>query len=534
MNDAPRFCSSCGNELVNGICPQCSKSTPVRNPQTVNESGTVFNPFFADQNENYVCSLGNGYIQDFLKSGSSRRGFAVASDERLYFNGKTYNINDKKYRADNGAKSVDLKDITEISIKSAGSPGLLVMFIACVALVFMFTATSGNFLFCALMTLISAVPLLGYLLGYLATKKTFCVIHHYGGCIALDTKRYSKEEQDQFINLLSIAVEKAREDAGNIQGFSASSENDDVYKPMFMRPKERFVCSLGNGYVQQFLANGFIGNGFSVVSDKRVYFNGRSYTVTGRKVRATNESRTVDLKDVTGTGVRTVTYPVLIVFAILAAVLLGVALPAVIAMKSVTYDTFGIKIIFAILTLLGTALVVFPYFRTFHMSGKTPFLVVGIIIALAALIVAPIIIAEKSDADAATQFGAMFIAILFYVPTVVLFYTYFKSRKTLLTISYAGGCIAFDINWYPKRESDSFQKMLRIAKDKAVEEAENATANAMRDVISTVTAQPAMNVQPQVSNADELVKYAQLYKDGLLSDEEFAAIKAKIIQINQH
>lgn len=534
MHYTPRFCSSCGNELVNGICPQCSKATPVRDPQTGNESGTVFNRFFADQNENYVCSLGNGYIQDFLKSGSSRRGFAVASDKRLYFNGKTYNINNKKFRAENGAKSVELKDITEIRIKTADSLGLLVMFIACVAMIFMFTATSGNFLLCAIMTLLSALSFLGYLLGYLATKKTFCAIYHYGGCIALDTKQYSKEEYDQFINLLSNAVEMAREDAGNIQGFPASSENNDVYKPLFVSPKERFVCSLGNGYVQQFLANGFIGNGFSVVSDKRVYFNGRSYTVTGKKIRATTESRTVDLKDVTGTGVRTVTYPVLIVFAILAGVLLGIALPVFIAMKSVTYDTFGMMIIFAILTLLGTALVVFPYFRAFHLSGKTPFLVVGSIITLGALIVAPIIIADKCDADAATQFSAMFIAALFYIPTVVLFYTYFKSRKTLLTISYAGGCIAFDINWYPKKESDGFQKMLRIAKDKAVEEAENATANAMRDVISTVTAQPAMNVQPQGSNADELVKYAQLYKDGLLSDEEFAAIKAKIIQIDHH
>ena len=48
-------------------------------------------------------------------------------------------------------------------------------------------------------------------------------------------------------------------------------------------------------------------NGFAIVSDKRCYFQGTSYEITyknnGRKKsNKTNRSRTVDLKDITGTG----------------------------------------------------------------------------------------------------------------------------------------------------------------------------------------------------------------------------------------
>lgn len=68
------------------------------------------------------------------------------------------------------------------------------------------------------------------------------------------------------------------------------------------------------------------------------------------------------------------------------------------------------------------------------------------------------------------------------------------------------GCIAFDVNWYPRQEGEYFQRMLR------------------REAMATVVAQP----QVAVSSADELAKYAQLYKDGLISEQEFVDVKAKI------
>lgn len=323
-----------------------------------------------------------------------------------------------------------------------------------------------------------------------------------------------------------------------------ADNNEKKFKRFFMNPKEKYVCSLGNGYIQNYLAGGFVGKGFAVVSDKRVYFNGKTYEVHNSRLKATSESRTVDLKDVTGTGVRAIKYPLLWILAIVAAVL-AIVITTIIAVKIEnaysSYD-WGTKKVSDELYALGGALLtdiflLFPlaflpsgaFYLSYYLSRKKGFFITALILTVVGFI--GLILLDTAIWETPKS---VFIVILIFIPAAALLFSYFKTRITLLTISYAGGCIAFDINWYSKEESDEFQKMLRIAKDKAVEDAENATANAMREVMSNVVGtpvQPVQSVQPQApaSTADELMKYAQLFKDGLLSEEEFAAIKAKML-----
>lgn len=79
------------------------------------------------------------------------------------------------------------------------------------------------------------------------------------------------------------------------------------FKKLFMSPNEKLVAVLGNSYIENFFQNGSVKNGFAVVSDKRAYFQGNNYYIShdakGRtKIVKNKQSRTVDLKDVTGTG----------------------------------------------------------------------------------------------------------------------------------------------------------------------------------------------------------------------------------------
>ena len=240
--------------------------------------------------------------------------------------------------------------------------------------------------------------------------------------------------------------------------------NDERFKSFFMSPKEKFVCALGNGYLMNFLAGWFLGKGFAVVSDKRVYFKGTTFELGEKKITRRTASSTVDLKDVTGTEVRTVNF-----FALLA---------------------------------MGWGLLALGVFSFIMMFAVT-----------------------EPDTSGAWAFGT--VGGTFLVLSLVFVLVYKLSRKTLLAINYAGGCIAFDINWYPRQEGDNFQKMLRIAKDNAVEEAENATANTVREAMSNVGSAQYVQQAAPVSAADELAKYAQLYKDGLITEQEFADIKAK-------
>lgn len=88
---------------------------------------------------------------------------------------------------------------------------------------------------------------------------------------------------------------------------NANISNNTKYEKFFMSPNEKLVTVLGNSYIENFLQNGSVRNGFAVVSDKRAYFRGNNYIVSydtkGKtKVIKNQQSRTIDLKDVTGTG----------------------------------------------------------------------------------------------------------------------------------------------------------------------------------------------------------------------------------------
>lgn len=107
----------------------------------------------------------------------------------------------------------------------------------------------------------------------------------------------------------------------------------------------------------------------------------------------------------------------------------------------------------------------------------------------------------------------------FLISCILTFADYLKKRKTLFEIQYAGGRIAFEVSYYAKAEIDDFQKQLRRAKDFAEE----------TSTIKTVTADAPVQTATQNSVPDDLRKYADLLKDGLISQEEYDAMKKKIL-----
>lgn len=234
--------------------------------------------------------------------------------------------------------------------------------------------------------------------------------------------------------------------------------DDEKFKKLFYSPKEKYVCSLGNSFLQNFLSGNTSSRGFSVISDKRVYFKGNAFQMDGRGFREKTVTSSVDLKDVTGTETR-------------------------------TNDPVGIKVLAIIMMILGVILMIIGFLNE-----------------------------ETGGIVAAIGLGAL-------IFSVILVCIYNSKKMSVLTIMFGGGGIAFPLNWFPRQEIDNYQKMLRIAKDQAVEEAENATANAVRAAMEN--AQSAQ--QAASSAADELAKYAQLYKDGMITEQEFAEIKAKTL-----
>lgn len=259
--------------------------------------------------------------------------------------------------------------------------------------------------------------------------------------------------------------------------------NDERFKKIFTSPKEKFVCALGNSYLFNYL-NNFLSTGsmmsttfsqtFAIISDKRVYLKGKAYLLDGKRLRTERRDRIVDLKDVTGTDIQRINPVAILVMGI-------------------------------IITILG---------------------IIGFIIAGSAGSSGYHYYSRKNNP---AKIIGNIIGSIFMMMGIAMIILYFINRLMIMWVYFGGGSFGIALKGFSQREIDNFQKALRTSKDKAVEEAENATANAMREVMSNVSAQqPVPQAQPAVSAADELAKYAQLYKDGLITEQEFADIKAKL------
>ncbi|MDR0862867.1 MAG: SHOCT domain-containing protein [Oscillospiraceae bacterium] len=193
-------------------------------------------------------------------------------------------------------------------------------------------------------------------------------------------------------------------------------EEEKKFSKFFMEPTERFICALGNSFIQTFLADGTLGNGFTVVSDKRVYFKGKCLsTQNGKNYKYIKEERMVDVKDVTGTGYKRITNP----FAGLWLLLCFALFPLL---------PFG-------QLLLGIVSYLFDAIGLLDSTFATILLVVVALAEIAAI--------------------------------VYIIIRFVAKRDDIFEIQFAGGKIAFNVKWYGKSEVDEFQRQLRLAKDSA-------------------------------------------------------------------
>lgn len=284
-----------------------------------------------------------------------------------------------------------------------------------------------------------------------------------------------------------------------------------------------------------------------MVSDKRVYFRGTTYWVQGKKLRKMAESKTVDLKDVMGTSV---TYFENLWMKIVGwlLTLIGSIAMLVVAFAAESIATF-LAIAFMVIFILGLRMYKKSATKRSKKKKDGEFLPskreVGELLAGfggVALVITLVIafgqilnktVDEGWNSSRQVQAVETEVALLVFgvfLAGVAFHIAYLFTRINLLKIEYAGGCIGFDIAWFPMAECTTYQKQLRLAKDKAVEESENATANAVTSAMSQMAvAQPVASV-PATSNADELFKYADLMDKGLITREEFDEIKAGLLK----
>ncbi|MCL2604128.1 MAG: SHOCT domain-containing protein [Defluviitaleaceae bacterium] len=124
------------------------------------------------------------------------------------------------------------------------------------------------------------------------------------------------------------------------------------FNKLFASPSEKFVCTLGNNFAENYLAKGSLENGFAILSDKRVYFKGICYISTGKNFVKRNEERIVDVKDVTGTGFihfKAILMRIIAIILTMSVVLLTI----LIIIEPPNNDEDNVMLVFLILIMLG-------------------------------------------------------------------------------------------------------------------------------------------------------------------------------------
>ena len=339
----------------------------------------------------------------------------------------------------------------------------------------------------------------------------------------------------------------------------------------FISQDEKYIASLGNGYIMNFLANKSAKKGFAFITDKRVYFKGSCLSGTGKTLTKTNEERTVDVKDITGSGFTYHRY-----WGILIALFLTIIVSiygAIVGVYS-SHDHYGVELkvlhyewvdlekllyvwdelewdepgwigVYGIRGLIdneeycsiygdGDKITIVSYSNPYRKEeipeakGLVP--TIDRVDELKEMIQDELNKRRKSAMPAINRIKIIralidTLCVGLGIPLVIVccigFKNYLLKRKTLFRIEYAGGCIAFIVSFYAKAEIDDFQKQLRRAKDMA----EESTA------ISDSALEIGEDVSTQTKTVDDLRKYNELLKDGLITQEEYDAVKKNILGI---
>lgn len=340
----------------------------------------------------------------------------------------------------------------------------------------------------------------------------------------------------------------------------------------FVSQDEKYIASLGNGYIMNYLANKSVKKGFAFITDKRVYFKGSCLSGTGKKLVKTNEERTVDVKNITGSGF---TYHrqwgilIALFFSILVSIagaIGGVWLShEAVYIQTYSFGDYSIRseeerdAWEALLDIwdeleweeewYGEYIAYFndkEYctidsdeitlrhndFDLYCRDVGRGYSLDDTVDAFEEMIEDEI---EYWDKDLSIQIKlseiletiiialvdilSVGLGISLVIVCCIGIKNYLLKRKTLFRIEYAGGCIAFNVSFYAKAEIDDFQKQLRRAKDMAED----------NNNVKVIPTEASVEPVTQSSIADDLRKYAELLKEGLITQEEYDAMKKKVL-----
>lgn len=191
------FCGNCGKQIDDScnVCPYCGtriKQDTRIEKDVVKEKVDIYKVIFVEPDENYLGSLGNGYLNSFLTNKKIKRCIALLSDKRVYLRGNMVDINSGKIERFNMQKTIDLEDITGTG--------------------FVYSSPQVWKLVLAILTMWAIIPAILLLVSYLKSRNTLFFIEYAGGCIKFDASIYGLAESQDFERQIRRAKNHVKEE----------------------------------------------------------------------------------------------------------------------------------------------------------------------------------------------------------------------------------------------------------------------------------------------------------------------------------
>ena len=203
-----KFCEKCGAELIanHGAPPDAKPPVEV-----------LYQSQFVSPEERTVAILGNSMAQTFLSTGDLSSSFAVLSDKRVYFHGKAFVRNGKRFSVRKEKRIVDVQDVTGTGFIYSNPVWLkyvsyVLSFVAFVGLIY--SGISGGEIVegdaAPIIFLCSFVLPIILSLIYCWKKRSLFEISFAGGGIAFNVRWFPAEESQNFQNALKQTSDAAK------------------------------------------------------------------------------------------------------------------------------------------------------------------------------------------------------------------------------------------------------------------------------------------------------------------------------------
>ena len=194
-------------------------------------NSNVYGGQFFNNDEHEICSIGTGYVANFVSGGDASRAGATLTNKRIYFSGSIFTIKDD-------GEPVQLKQRKVVNTRDITGTGYLFYnpikwlgyaIIAVVVGIGSAFTMDGNIAIGGL--LLGLVVGGGCAAAWYTHRMTLFVIEYAGGSIAFDVRWVQAHEQDDFLRNIHLSKDALYGVSAAAQGFVSVSANTTAKCP---------------------------------------------------------------------------------------------------------------------------------------------------------------------------------------------------------------------------------------------------------------------------------------------------------------